>query len=87
MEPLTLKIPFKPLISIAYNFEKLYIFARWQSKCENLYHAHDHSMLLFQPKWLNVFQEQSLEEKESCILIHEMLFNAQSSEKKESSVV
>jgi len=42
IEPLTLKAPFKTLISIANNLEKLHIFARWQSKCDNLYHAHDH---------------------------------------------
>lgn len=65
MEPLTLKTPFKILILIACNFEKLYIFARWQSKCNDLYHAHDHSIILFQPKCLNVFQEQNLKEKHS----------------------
>lgn len=81
MASLTLKNPFKTLISLACNLEKLSIFARWQSKCDNFNYVHDHSIILFKPKWLNVFQEQSLGEKESCILIHEMLLNAQSSEK------
>lgn len=48
---------------------------------DNLYPAHNHTIILFQPKHLNVFQEQSLQEKGSHILIHAILFNTQPCEK------
>lgn len=39
-----------------------------------MHHAREHSVILFLPKCLDAFEEQSLEEMERCILIHEMLF-------------